>query len=260
MIPFTAPPSLHIYGPITIHAFGVLVATGVLLGIKLILKRAAELGIPEDKMETLTQWCVIPGFIGAHVFEILLYQPERLSTEGLWVLFKFWDGLSSYGGFIGGLLGFLYYTKKTFKQPTLFFADIILQGLLLGMVFGRFGCTVAFDHPGAITDFFLGFQSPEGARHNLGLYEFLFLLTIVLPASLWVHKKKLPMGYQTATICLLYAPTRFLLDFFRATDMYDSDARYFGLTPAHYCSILLFAYSSWLFYRLRTGKVNPKVS
>ncbi len=260
MIAFSAPPSLHIYGPITIHAFGVLVATGVLLGMQLIKKRGAEKGVSEAQLETLMHWCVIPGFIGAHVFEILLYQPERLSSEGILVLLKFWDGLSSYGGFIGGLIGFFYYVKKTFKNPPLFYLDLILQGLLLGMVFGRLGCTVAFDHPGGLTDFFLGFSTPEGARHNLGLYEFLFLLSVVLPASFWAHRKKLGMGYQTAIICGLYAPTRFLLDLFRATDRYDADARYFGLTPAHYCSMVLFAYSAWLFYRLKKGAITQKIA
>ena len=51
------------------------------------------------------------GFIGAHVFDVLAYQPGRLSEDPL-LIFKLWQGISSYGGFIGGVFGFAVYIKK----------------------------------------------------------------------------------------------------------------------------------------------------
>ena len=43
-------------------------------------------------------------------------------------------------------------------------------------------------------------------------------------------------------LTLAYAPVRFGLDFLRATDVPEPDARYFGLTPAQWgCVLVLFA-------------------
>jgi phosphatidylglycerol:prolipoprotein diacylglycerol transferase len=122
----------------------------------------------------------------------------------------------------------------------LIYAECILQGLVLGWIFGRLGCTIVFDHPGHLSNFFLAFQHPDGARHNLGFYEFLLTLFILLPAILILHRLKAKPGSYLAAVLILYTPARFFLDFLRMDASQNGDVRYFGLTPGQYGSIILF--------------------
>lgn len=72
----------------------------------------------------------------------------------------------------------------------------------------------------------------EGLVHNLGLYEMLFavLLTVVLI----VLKRVRPFdGFHPTLVLYLYSPVRFVLDYLRI-----QDAKYLGLTPGQYFSLL----------------------
>ncbi len=247
MIPSTQLPSLHIAGPISIHPFGVLVVLGVYSGYLFIHREARKLGLLEDHTEGAIRSVLIPGFIGAHILHILFYQPERIHTEGWIILLKVWDGISSYGGFFGALVGFLIYGRLKLKQNTVLYADLLMQGLTIGETLGRLACTIAMDHPGNRTDFPLAFEFPGGPRHNLGFYEFLWLSFVMLPVMFWIRRKKLRVGYQTAVLCFLYAPARFFFDAMRATDTVHPDTRYLGMTPAQYASIALAIFGTqWL--------------
>lgn len=245
MIPYFPPPRLHLFGPFTIHLFGVLVATGVLLGARLCYKRAAEAKIPEREIENAIYWVVAMGFIFGHILDIIFYAPDRLITEGPLVLLKVWDGLSSYGGFIGAFAGFMIFRARLGKS-VLPHADVLIQGLSLGWIFGRLGCTLIQDHPGRHTDFFLAFDSPFGPRHNLGFYELLLTLFVLFPMGIWLNKKKLAPGTLSVALSVTYAIPRFFMDFLRETDSSLSDIRYVGLTFAQYSCLALIAYCAWL--------------
>jgi phosphatidylglycerol:prolipoprotein diacylglycerol transferase len=250
-------PGIPLFGGLTLYPFGLLVATGVLAGALLIRARARERGIAEGVADSLIVWAVVPGFIMAHWVAILFYKIERLELEGPLLLLKVWDGISSYGGFIGALIGLLIFARTTLKGKNLFvYSDLLMQGLILGWLFGRLGCTISFDHPGSVTESAIGFVTRSGvARHNLGFYEFLYSLLILFPVSLWIHSRerlgRLKPGYNTAMIGLLYAPLRFVLDFFRSTDMSGSDTRYLGLTFAHYCCLATMVLCGLIIARLR---------
>ncbi len=64
MIPYFEQPSFSL-GPITIHAFGVLVAVGILVGMHLIRRRAGVWGVDPVTAERLTIWILLGGFAGA---------------------------------------------------------------------------------------------------------------------------------------------------------------------------------------------------
>lgn len=204
MLPYY-PPIKFDLGFATIHGFAILVVTGVVLGGRLAIHRAAELGIEREEGESLVRWAVGVGFLFAHVFEIVFYQTHRLSEEGPLLLLKIWDGISSYGGFFGAILGmWILWTIKGRHRPFTDYLDPTVQGLTLGWVFGRLGCTTAHDHPGLRTDFFLAFDYAGGARHNLGFYEFLYTLFFMLPIMFWMHSKwKTRRGLYTAVLPLL---------------------------------------------------------
>lgn len=244
-------PDLHVLGAVGMHAFGLLVAMGVFLGAKLIQWNAKKAGLPAEKVTGLIWWTCVSGFAWSHVFEILFYQADRLVAEGPLLLLEVWDGISSYGGFLGAVFGFWFYVSRHIKQGAMVYCDLLVQGLTLGWIFGRLGCTLTFDHPGARSDFFLAFEWAGGARHNLGFYELLLTALLIFPATLLVQHLALPAGSITAVVALLYAPPRFFLDFLRSTDLKSSDTRHWGLTFAQYCSVALLVYGLFLVAKIR---------
>jgi prolipoprotein diacylglyceryltransferase len=102
MLPYIAQPQITLFGGFSIHLFGLLVLTGILVGLSLSIRRAREHGISENEIAVPIFLALIFGFLGSHWVEILAYHPERLSTEGWLTLFKVWDGMSSYGGRLRG--------------------------------------------------------------------------------------------------------------------------------------------------------------
>ena len=247
---------LHI-GPIHIGPFGLLVATGIFVGRALTLYRAKQAGIQQEEMDDAILYTLLSAFFFAHFVEAVFYHPEQISRQGLIYLLKFWKGISSFGGFFGGIFGFLFYIYKKKVRSPLLYAECILQGLVLGWVFGRLGCTIIFDHPGEFSNFFLAFQQPEGARHNLGFYEFLLTLFILFPTTLILHHLKVRPGSYSAAVLILYMPVRFFLDFLRVGADQKGDVRYLGLTPGQHGSVILFMLGVFIAIKLLTTPPSP---
>jgi phosphatidylglycerol:prolipoprotein diacylglycerol transferase len=255
-LPYFTLPELGPFKP-----FGILVAIGVLIGAKLIHRRTERLGLNAEHARGLIIWSAVCGFIGAHVIDVLAYQMDDLRRDP-WLLIKIWAGISSYGGFIGGTVGFFIYALRH-RLPIAVWADSLTAGLLVGFTFGRLGCTIVHDHIGRPTDFPLGMYYSEqvirehgypiqaGVHHNLGLYEFVFCLALVGVLFL-VDRKPLRPGTIVGVIATLYAPVRFLMDYLRLD---VTDPRYLGLTFAQWTSALTLAIG--VFMLVRTVVARP---
>jgi phosphatidylglycerol:prolipoprotein diacylglycerol transferase len=251
MIPYFNGHLFDLFGQ-PIHMFGVLVAIGVILGDRIVVKEGVKRGLEDKDVKFLNARIVIVGFLMAHWVSVIFYFPERIKQNPL-ILVHFWSGLSSFGGFLGALLAFVFYTRKE-KIPALPYADSVALGLAVGWIFGRTGCFTAHDHPGAHTTFFLAVRFPDGPRHDLGLYELLF--TIVMTAILFTYAKKPRVpGRIIGLFATMYAPVRFGLDFLRAHDVERPDERYAGLTPAQWACIATLGVGLWLL--TRKGEVLP---
>jgi hypothetical protein len=153
-------------------------------------------------------------------------------------LLEFWNGMSSFGGFAGALAGLTVGFARRSARVRLAVAEVLLQALVVGGVFGRLGCTLVHDHIGKPSDFWLAIRFPDGPRHDLGLYELLFTLLVLVPAVVLLNRRPRQAGATIATIALLYAPARFAADFLRNTDLASADPRYLGLTLAQYACIV----------------------
>jgi phosphatidylglycerol:prolipoprotein diacylglycerol transferase len=229
----------------TIKPFGTLVALGVYIGSILSVKRAAQRGLDTKKMSEFFFWVVGIGFIGAHVFDALFYHPQRVMKDPLY-LFALWDGLSSYGGFVGALIGGLAF-KYVKKENILPYSDVGGSSFTWGWVFGRAGCAIVHDHPGRLSDAWFAVRYPfrNGVigRYDLGLYEFFLTIPLAIAVSILWRGKARPWGFYVGLICTAYAPVRFGLDFLREEDigLVPGDPRYAGLTPAQWQSFGLLA-------------------
>ena len=103
MIPNIYVPDLKL-GALTLHPFGLLVATGVIIGTWLATWRARVRGLDLNKLNSFITWMLIAGFLGGHMLDQIFYHPQEL-VKRPWSLFLLWEGLSSFGGFVRGLNG-----------------------------------------------------------------------------------------------------------------------------------------------------------
>jgi phosphatidylglycerol:prolipoprotein diacylglycerol transferase len=240
MIPYFTIPSIHLFGPVYLHPFGVLFMLGIFIAYRVMMSRADHIQIPREELKTALIWAFAAGVVAAHMIEILLYQPELIRTEGLSVFFRVFTGLSSIGGLFGGLLGFCVYLKRR-SRPCIPHLSVMVEGFVIWWAFVRLGCTLAHDHLGRFTSFFMAFNYPSGARHNLGFYEFLMVILVLFPLTIIFRRSQARPSDYVGTMFLVYGSLRFGLDFLRATDLPGSDLRYWGLTAAQYgCVVLTF--------------------
>jgi phosphatidylglycerol---prolipoprotein diacylglyceryl transferase len=257
-LPYFAVPHLNVGLGLKIEPFGILVALGVLFGTRVLDRYAAWHRADEEHTRGLTWWVLVSVFVGAHVFDVVAYQWDKLVEDPL-LLFKIWSGISSYGGLIGGSIGYALYVWWKRLPPRLW-ADIAMVGMLPAFTIGRIGCTIVHDHPGSPTTSGFGFDYPATFTsnlgyatamrlHNLALYELIYLLPINA-LVLWLafrKSKRLPAGLLATLVGVLYAPVRFFLDYLRPT---ATDPRYASLTFAQWSSILTFGIAVYVAIRL----------
>ncbi len=280
MIPYFPQPELHLFGPITIHAFGAIVAAAIIVGWGMAVARSRRKGLDPEILEDLLLYVVLSGFVVAHLYSVLAYFP-REAMENPLLLLKFWEDISSFGGFAGGLLGlwifFRFKARNVDAAARLRYLDVIAYVFPFAWAIGRLACTAAHDHPGTVTTFPLGIslKSPEAqayiaffyreagrladlppraelakmAFHDLGWYEFLYVAFLMVPAFLVLDRKPRPPSFFLIAFPLLYVPARFFFDFLRI-----GDARYFGLTPAQYAGIAVFLAVVFLMVRIARRK------
>jgi phosphatidylglycerol:prolipoprotein diacylglycerol transferase len=248
IIPGFVLPSLRL-GPITIQSFGVLTALGVMTAVYLAAKAARELGQDGQVVMDFAVAGVLTGVVLGHLVHVLFYHPEELHG---WQVLKVWEGLSSMGGLLGGILAALVWFRWK-RIPFARYADAFALGLAPGWGVARVGCFSVHDHPGVRSDFFLAVNMDGVPRHDLGLYEAIVLFA--LGALLWtLHRRGLLRGRLLPLLAVLYGVARFLLDFLRAgpgDGLPYVDRRYAGLTPAQYVVVGLVAYGV---FRLATGR------
>jgi phosphatidylglycerol---prolipoprotein diacylglyceryl transferase len=282
MIPYIHVPDLHL-GPVPLHPFGILVATGVLLGTAVTTRRARTLGYDLVKLNSFVTWMLVTAFVLSHVLDSLFYHWDEV-VKRPWSVIMLWEGLSSFGGFVGALLGIVLWKyfyidgwvprMREKPHPILPFADLVMSVLPLGWMFGRAGCSSVHDHLGATAapGTWVAVEAPLDARDengvhlgpielihghhlrfDLGLLELMFtvLLTICF-ALTW--RRRLPLGSYVVATALAYSPVRFAMDFLRIPQSEGGDTRYAGLTPAQYGCVALFLFGIAMIFYMRSLK------
>jgi phosphatidylglycerol:prolipoprotein diacylglycerol transferase len=217
----------------------------------------------------------------SHVLDSLFYHWDEV-VKRPWSVIMLWEGLSSFGGFIGAFVGIVLWKYvvvddgrprlRAQPHPILPYADLVLSVFPLGWMFGRMGCTTVHDHPGAraTADTLLAVAYPthpgdgivthlgfveliqgHDPRFDMGLLELIF--TVILAAAFALTwRRRLPIGTYVIASSLAYAPVRFAMDFLRIPPSEGGDPRYAGLTPAQYCCVALFLYGVAMIFYVRS--------
>ena len=216
-------PELFRIGSLGVPTYGVLLATGFVLALWLLRKRAPRFGVSPDDAADLGIWVLLGGLVGAKLLLIFVEGGRYFASwAGLWELLR--SGGVFYGGLIGALLVAVVFLRRK-GMSFLDVADAAAPSVALGQAIGRLGCFAAgccwgreCHLPWAVT-----FTSPVAERnvgvplgvplHPVQLYE--AAGTFVLFGLLLLLEKRRYRGQTFARYLGGYALLRGTLEFLR---------------------------------------------
>jgi phosphatidylglycerol:prolipoprotein diacylglycerol transferase len=217
-------PKLFQLGPVTIHSYGVLLATAFFVGIILAIRQAKKEGIKPDTILDLGLLIILSSLVGGKILEIAInYRYYFKNPKEIITSLRF--GGVYYGGLILAVLISLLYLR--WKKLALWqICDIFAPSIALGVAIGRWGCFFAGCCWGKPTTLPWGvtFTNPYTHQivgtplyvplHPTQIYHSLtnFLIFIVL---ITMRKKKSFEGQLFWFYILLYSITRFFLEYLR---------------------------------------------
>jgi phosphatidylglycerol:prolipoprotein diacylglycerol transferase len=218
------PPAFFTVFGFDIYLYGVMIGLGFILGILYCSKKGSRFGIKEDDVYDLVIWLIPLSILGARLYYVAFRLDYYLAHPN--ELLAIWNGgLAIYGGIIMGVL-VVFCTCKIKKIPVAAFLDLVVFGLLIGQILGRWGNFFNREAFGAITDVFcrMGLTAPDGSTiyvHPTFLYESLWNLGILI--FLIVHEKmgrRKYDGQYFAFYLLLYGIGRAWIEGLRTDSLY----------------------------------------
>jgi phosphatidylglycerol:prolipoprotein diacylglycerol transferase len=219
-------PQLFHYGRFFLPTYGVLVSTGVLVGLWISVRNSERLGIDGDKSWNLGILVVLCGIIGAKILYVI-NDWSRYSANPREIFSL--DTLQAGGVFSGGLLAAFaaaaWYVWKN-HMPALGTCDAFSPGLALGHAIGRLGCFAAGCCYGKETHHFWGvtFTNPlareiTGTPLNVPIEPTQLFESAVELANffilMWLLKRRKFDGQIFGAYMFLYGVARFFIEFLR---------------------------------------------
>lgn len=205
-------------GPITIHAYGLMIGIGIIAAYLTAHFRSEKKGLESEKIMDLVLTCVLVGFACAKLLYWITILPAIIEDPS--VMLNFGSGFVVYGGIIGGVLGgylFCWFNKYSFVR----YADLMLPSVALAQGFGRIGCAIAGCCYGAETTCFCAvtYTNSSIAPNGVALiptqaisagFNFLHFAVLVLISN----KCKKP-GVVSGCYLVFYSIGRFVIEMFR---------------------------------------------
>ena len=147
------PPRSFDLGPLTIHFYGLIIATGLILATYYCMKRSPQFGLNEDLVLDGVLWVTPFAFVCARAYYCFfawdMYAGNPIKVFAIWE-----GGIAIYGGVIGAVIGMFLFSR--WKKVDFFAVlDLVLLGFLIGQSMGRWGNFFNLDAFGSQTDAFL---------------------------------------------------------------------------------------------------------
>jgi phosphatidylglycerol:prolipoprotein diacylglycerol transferase len=131
------PPATIELGPLSLHFYGLIIATGLILAVVYACRRSAQFGIKEDDLLDGVLWVTPFAILCARAY-YCIFTWEHYADDPISVLYIWEGGLAIYGGVLGAALGVAVFCKiKKIKLPMLL--DLVSLGFLIGQSIGRWG-------------------------------------------------------------------------------------------------------------------------
>jgi len=253
-------------GSIQIHWYGVIIATGLFIGLYLATKEAERLKLHKDLIIDLIVFAAPIAIIFARIYYVI-FEWDRYATGPFWKIFAIWEGgIAIHGALIGAVLTAIVYARIK-KQSFWQLADIIAPSLILGQAIGRWGNFINQEaHGGPISastyesihqylpDFIMNQMCIEGVMyHPTFLYESVW--NIIVFAALLIIRRYNPIrGHLFMYYLIMYSVGRFFIEGMRTDSLINA-----GLKQAQLISVaIIIGAIIVMIYRIKKKKVTVR--
>jgi phosphatidylglycerol:prolipoprotein diacylglycerol transferase len=242
-------PTLFRIGDFEVTTFGVLVASGALIGLWVFHRELLRSGLPSTGVDAALMG-VIGGLAGAKIIWAIEFRHDAPFLS----LLLSRGGLSWFGGFVGGVGTGLWSLHRR-RIPIVPALAAVAPALAIGHAIGRIGCFLVGDDYGRPTDLPWGVAFPRGLPpttvpvHPTQLYE-----TAGLAVIAWVLIRWRRAGVADAVVfgryLVMAGALRFAIEFIRV------NTRVAGpLTLAQIFSLAIIVVGLW-FMRWRSTPIH----
>jgi prolipoprotein diacylglyceryl transferase len=213
---FMDPVAFRIFG-IDIMWYGVLISSGVLLGVYFALRECRRVGFKEDNLLDFLLIAIPTAIVGARAYYVIfswgyysLHPAEIINIRN--------GGLAIHGALIAGIIvGILFCRKR--KINVLQLLDIVIPSVALGQAIGRWGNFINQEAYGGPTDLPWGIVVNGQKVHPTFLYESIMNIAIFI-FLVWFRKnKKTTHGQVVALYLILYSIVRFFVEGLRTDSL-----------------------------------------
>lgn len=242
---FTIP----LFGGVTIHTYGVMVALGFVVAIVWVAFESRRLGQDPARSMDLVFFIIVAAIVGSRLLHVAIAERDRFLANPLMIV-RIWEGgLVFYGGLIASFIVGVWYVRRH-RMPVLLSCDIIAPAIAIGHGVGRIGCLLAgccygrpVDHPAWYAITFPPIPktfAPVGvALYPTQLMEVageLIIFSVLFVLRRWKRFD----GQIMATYLMLYAVLRAFNEYFRG----DTERGFVigeWLSTSQFISVILFA-------------------
>ena len=197
--------------------YGVLIATGMLIGIALAIREAKRVGISEDDVLNIAIIAIPVAIICARLYYVI-FSWDYYSQNPSEIFNIRGGGLAIHGGLIGGILtGFIY--AKVKKLDFFKTADAVMVGMPLAQAIGRWGNFINGEAHGGPTSLPWGIMVDGVKVHPTFLYESIWDFGIFLFIMFYMRKKKTYEGEVIVSYITLYSIGRFFIEGLRTDSL-----------------------------------------
>jgi phosphatidylglycerol:prolipoprotein diacylglycerol transferase len=222
------PIAFHL-GSISVHWYGIMYATALLLAIQMghwIIKKD-NLNVSEKVLDSYILWAELGVVLGARIGYVLFYDthtyyylthPWQIFNPFIDGMYAGISGMSYHGALIGFIISTIIWCKKN-KISFWFMTDIAVLAIPLGYIFGRIGNFFNQELIGRVTDVPWGIYVNGILRHPSALYEAILEGLFVFIILFYIRKKKKFDGQLAIMYVFLYSIARITAEFFRQPDI-----------------------------------------
>jgi prolipoprotein diacylglyceryl transferase len=246
-------------GPLELHAYGLMLALGVLAAAAIAERRYTRWGGEARTITEIAVPVVLGGVIGARVYH--LFTGYDWDEGGVVGALRIWEGgLSIWGAVAGGLIALLAVARAR-RLDTLMLMDAIAPGLAVAQAIGRWGNWFNQELYGRPTDLPWGLEIDFEHRperylaqetfHPTFLYESIWCLLVAGAIVLAERRARLHKGQAFALYVAAYTFGRVFFEALRvdpATEVFG--VRFNLLLSAVLCAVGVVLFVSW-------GKRSP---
>jgi phosphatidylglycerol:prolipoprotein diacylglycerol transferase len=241
---FSSPGAIALQiGPLAIRWYGLLIATGVLLGTTLAHREAIRRGIDPDRLLNAIVVAVLIALLGARLYYVL-FNWDYYGANPAKILAVWEGGLAIHGGLIAGSLATILYCRHA-KLSLPLTLDVMAPCVAIGQAIGRWGNFFNQEAFGVPTNLpWKLYIDPAHRPPDLAAFEyfhptFLYesLWNLLVFGILWFGlRKRLQERRGALTLCYLglYSIGRFFVEGLRIDSLMLG-----GLRAAQIVSLLL---------------------